>query len=68
MPELIAILYEDFNHFRQVFLDARALPKDPTPAWLGYSIGHWEQDTVVIESSGFNGKIDLPPCVSRVIG
>lgn len=31
MPELIAILYEDFNHFRQVFLDGRALPKDPTP-------------------------------------
>ena len=60
MPELIAILYEDFNHFRQVFLDGRALPKDPTPAWLGYSIGHWEQDTLVIESSGFNGKIDLP--------
>lgn len=60
MPSLIAILYEDFNHFRQVFMDGRTLPKDPTPTWLGYSIGRWDGDTLVIESSGFNGKIDLP--------
>lgn len=57
---LIAILYEDFNHFRQIYLDGRSLPKDPDPTWLGYSVGRWEADTLVIESAGFNGKIDLP--------
>ena len=57
---LLAILYEDFNHFRQVFLDGRGFPKDPTPTWLGYSVGHWEGDTLVVESMGYNGRIDLP--------
>ena len=57
---LIAILHEDFNHFRQIYLDGRSLPKDPDPTWLGYSVGRWEADTLVIESAGFNGKIDLP--------
>jgi hypothetical protein len=59
-PALIAILYEDFNHFRQVFLDGRGFPKELSPTWLGYSIGHWESDTLVIESTGYNGKIDVP--------
>ena len=55
-PELIVILYESQTLFRQIFLDGRALPKDPEPTWLGYSIGRWEGDTLVVESAGFNDK------------
>jgi len=50
------ILYEAFTQFRQVFMDGRKLPEDPNPTWLGYSIGHWDGDALVVESSGFNGK------------
>src|SRR5262249_54436647 len=40
-----------------VFIDGRALPSDPDlPAWLGYSVGHWEGDALVVETSGFNNK------------
>ena len=49
----IVILYEALHSYRQIFMDGRALPKDPNPAWMGYSIGHWEGDTLVVESSGF---------------
>jgi hypothetical protein len=42
--------------FRQVLTDGRDLPKDPNPTWGGYSVGHWEGDTLVIESAGFNDK------------
>ncbi len=52
----ITILYEAFRTFREIFLDGRELPVDPNPAWFGYSVGHWEGDTLVVESSGFNGK------------
>jgi hypothetical protein len=52
----IVILYEYQTTFRQIFLDGRELPKDPNPTWAGYSTGHWEGDTLVVESSGFNGK------------
>ena len=50
------ILYEYQNTFRQIFTDGRPLPKDPNPSWMGYSVGRWEGDTLVVESSGFNGK------------
>ncbi len=52
-PSIVAILFEG-GGFRQVFLDGRQLPKDPNPTWNGYSIGHWENDTLVVESAGFN--------------
>jgi hypothetical protein len=55
-PDLIVILYEAFGQFRQIYLDGRALPKDPNPTWLGYSVGRWERDTLVVETAGFNGK------------
>jgi hypothetical protein len=55
-PGLTLILYEQESRFRQVFTDGRPLPVDPNPAWLGYSIGRWDADSFVVESSGFNDK------------
>jgi hypothetical protein len=37
-------------------MDGRAQPKNPNPNWLGYSTGHWDGDTLVVDSSGFNDK------------
>ena len=54
-PAIVAILYEDLT-YRQIFLDGRALPKDPNPSWMGYSIGHWDGDTLVVESAGFKDR------------
>lgn len=54
-PNIIGLLYE-LGGFRQIYLDGRPLPKDPNPSWMGYSTGHWEGDTLVVESSGFNDK------------
>jgi hypothetical protein len=55
-PGRVVILYEIYNVWREIFTDGRALPKDPTPSWMGYSIGSWEGDTFVVRASGFNGK------------
>jgi len=40
--------------YRQILIDGRALPEDPQPTWIGYSVGHWEGNTMVVESAGFN--------------
>jgi len=56
LPGQVVILYEAFTQFRQIFMDGRKLPEDPNPTWLGYSVGHWDGDTLVVESNGFNGK------------
>ncbi len=56
-PQLIVILYESPNSpHRSIFLDGRQLPLDPNPTWLGYSIGHWEGDTLVVNTAGFNDE------------
>jgi hypothetical protein len=55
-PGLTAILYENSTTYRQIFTDGRILSKDANPAWMGYSVGHWEGDTFVVETSGFNDK------------
>ena len=55
-PGLIAILYENMSTYRQVFMDGRVLSKDANPAWMGYSTGHWDGDTLVVETAGFNDK------------
>jgi hypothetical protein len=41
---------------RQVFLDGRRHPADPSPTWLGHSIGTWDHDTLVVDTIGFNDK------------
>jgi hypothetical protein len=61
-PQLIVILYESPNSpHRTIFMDGRELPKDPNPTWLGYSIGRWDGDSLVITSIGFNelGWLDV---------
>ncbi|HXP87078.1 MAG TPA: hypothetical protein VN841_20275 [Bryobacteraceae bacterium] len=55
-PGLIVMMLELDNAHRQIYTDGRKLPADPEPLWLGYSVGKWEGDTLVVESTGFNDK------------
>ena len=56
-PTLVVILDEGNTHsYRQLFLDGRGHPKDLEPLWMGDSIAHWEDDTLVVDSVGFNDK------------
>jgi hypothetical protein len=56
-PGVIAILYESPNSpHRTILTDGRELPKEMNPTWLGYSVGHWERDTLVVTTAGFNDK------------
>ncbi len=61
-PGLVLILYEANEGIRQIFTDGRPLPNnDPQPWWYGYSIGKWEGDTLVVETTGFRdgGWLDV---------
>ena len=53
-PDEVVILYQAFTTYRQVFTDGRLLPEDPQPSWLGYSVGKWDGDTLVVDTIGFN--------------
>jgi hypothetical protein len=56
MPGSLVIIYEAFNLWRQVFMDGRERAKDLNPTWMGYSLGSWDGDTLVVDTRGFNGK------------
>jgi hypothetical protein len=61
-PKTIVILYESHQGIRQIHLDGRPLPNnDPQPWWYGYSVGRWEEDTLVVETTGFRdgGWLDI---------
>jgi hypothetical protein len=61
-PGVIVVLYEGNAGIRQILTDGRPLPdNDPQPWWYGYSIGRWEGDTLVVETTGFrdDGWLDI---------
>lgn len=52
-PGTVFVLNEFNASYRQIFLDGRGFPEDMTPAWSGYSVAHWDGDTLVVQSRGF---------------
>jgi hypothetical protein len=59
VPGRMIILTERNMQYRQIMLDGRPLPKDPNPTWNGYSVGHWEGDTLVVQTSGYRNDLWL---------
>src|SRR5436190_4551945 len=57
-PALMMVMAENLT-YRQVFLDGRALPEVVTPSFMGYSVGHWEGDTLVVETIGYKDTTRL---------
>ena len=58
-PALTVIINEGISNSgvtRTIFTDGRGLPEEMNPTWLGYSIGRWEGDTLVVTTAGFNDK------------
>jgi hypothetical protein len=51
----LAVLYEQ-DPTRQIFLDGRGLPHDPNPTWMGYSVGQWDGDTLIVHTAGYNDR------------
>jgi hypothetical protein len=52
----IFIFYEEGHYWREIWMDGRALPKNPDPAYMGYSVGKWTDETLVVDTIGFNDK------------
>lgn len=55
-PGVVMMLYEQNMDFRQVFVDGRKFPEDAQPSWLGYSIGKWDGDALVVDTIGLNDR------------
>jgi hypothetical protein len=56
-PKLLVMMYEVNAMYRQVFIDGRPFPQDMNPTWNGYSVGHWEGNSLVVETRGFRDDL-----------
>ena len=59
VPGRVIILTERNMQYRQIFTNGRPFPTDPNPTWNGYSVGHWDGDTLVVETIGFRDDLWL---------
>lgn len=65
-PEQLTIIYETHNEVRRVFLDKRRInPDEVLPSRGGISFGHWEGNTLVVETTGLKESIDQPTAHSE---
>jgi hypothetical protein len=58
-PGKVTIIIEAYTEVRHIYTDGRKLPEDPDPNFFGTSVGHWEGDTLVAETVGFNDHVQL---------
>jgi hypothetical protein len=62
LPDRVVIFYESLHTFRTIWTDGRESPKEfPIPLWLGFSVGHWEGNDLVVNTTGFNDRTWLNP-------
>jgi hypothetical protein len=52
-PGVVLVLHEDLA-YRQIFMDGRKLPKVTNPSFMGFSVGRWEGEELVVDTAGFN--------------
>jgi hypothetical protein len=58
-PGKLTIVIEAYTQVRHIYTDGRKLPEDPDEKFFGTSIGHWEGDTLVVETVGFSPLTQL---------
>jgi len=62
-PGQVTIVIEAYSMVRHIYTDGRPLPADPDPNFFGTSVGHWEGDTLVVQSVGFSRQTEIEPHV-----
>ena len=60
-PAMMAQIYEVLNNWRLIHTDGRPVPKNPEPWFHGNSTTHWEGDTFVVDSIGFDERTYIMP-------
>jgi hypothetical protein len=60
-PGRVNILIETYSEIRRIYVDGRALPEDPDPAFNGHSVGRWDGDTLVVQTIGLSPQVSLVP-------
>jgi len=63
-PGRVTLFNETYSQARRIYLD-KPIPEDPDPYFNGNSVGHWEGDTLVVDTVGFSDKTDIAPGIKH---
>jgi mono/diheme cytochrome c family protein len=66
-PGRITLLFEYYHEVRRIYIDGREHPKNLSPSAMGHSTGHWEGDTLVIDTAGFEETLPRGGTASAVL-
>jgi hypothetical protein len=55
-PGKMIQIFNEYRHVREIWTDGRTIPEDLDPRWYGYNVGHWEGNSFIVESSGYNDR------------
>jgi hypothetical protein len=55
-PDKILQLFEEGRRIREIYTDGRTIPDDVDPRFYGWAVGHWEGDTLIVDSEGYDGR------------
>ena len=61
LPNEFVMFFERDHTWRDLWTDGRKLPTNAKPRWYGYSTAHWEGDTFVVNSAGFDERAWVDP-------
>ena len=61
IPRRLTVLIEYMDNHRVIHLDQKAVPKGVLPSNNGYSVGHFEGDTLVIDTSALKARSTVGP-------
>jgi len=61
LPDEFVMFFERDHTWRDLWTDGRKLPVNPKPRWYGYATAHWDGDTLVVESSGYDERTWVDP-------
>jgi carboxypeptidase family protein len=54
--DIVVVVEEANDPTRQIYLDGRSHPEDPNPTYVGHSVGHWEGETLVVDTVGLTDR------------
>jgi hypothetical protein len=64
-PGMVVMVIETFSQVRHTYTNGETHPADPDPAFNGHSIGHWEGDTLVVDTVGIDTTTRIVPGVAH---
>ena len=64
-PDRVSLFIETYSQMRRIYVDGRTLPDDPDELFNGTSVGHWDGNTLLVDTVGFSPLARIAPGIDH---